>query len=139
LGRACELAKERKISSNFSVSDLLWKTIKIELKKDAKTKFRLNSTAPVRSRFTLNFSVAGMNGPTMVSELGNDNVYGIKICFSAGSACHSRGCPTPSKVLAAMGLESEFSTSGVRVSINHKLSEEEIKEPGKVVATHCSL
>ena len=138
LGRACELDIEKNNDSkpNFDPSEILWNAINKELKKDPKIKVRLNSTAPVRSRFTVNFSVAGMNGPQIVSQLGNDNMYGTKICFSAGSACHSRGCPSPSKVLAAMGLDNEFSTSGVRLSISRSISREDLERAGTLVGSH---
>lgn len=138
LGRACELALGNMTSwkGDFDPSEILWNAINQELKKDPKIRVRLNSTAPVRSRFTLSFSVAGMNGPQIVSQLGNDNMYGTKICFSAGSACHSRGCPTPSKVLAAMGLDNEFSTSGVRLSISRSISREDLERAGTLVGSH---
>lgn len=138
LGKACEVAYSRP-QADFSAADVLWETISSELsRQNDRIEFRRNSTAPVRSNYTLNLSVAGMDGPKMVSELGNDNMYGIKICFSAGSACHSRGCPSPSKVLAAMGLDGKFTTSGIRLSIGPSTTKEEIVKAGLLVAHHIT-
>lgn len=135
LGRACELASiYAKHSDNMAA--LLWEALREEFDSRGNISYRLNSTAPVRSPYTVNFSVAGLNGPALVSTLGNDNHYGIKICFSAGSACHSRGGPTPSKVLAAMGLDPKFSTSGIRLSIGKYARIEDIQRAGKLIGRH---
>jgi cysteine desulfurase len=135
LGRACEVASMTSPPTPCP-ADILWEKIFSELSKNEDVKFRRNSTAPTRSPFTLNFSVAGMNGPKMVSDLGNDNVYGVKICFSAGSACHSRGGPSPSKVLDAMGLSEEFSTSGLRLSIGRNTTLAELMQAGSIISEH---
>jgi cysteine desulfurase len=137
LGRACELASSYG-KHNEDMAAILWDAIRQEFDLRGNVSYRLNSTAPVRSRYTVNFSVAGLNGPALVSTLGNDNHYGIKICFSAGSACHSRGGPTPSKVLAAMGLEPKFSTSGIRLSVGKSTRIEDLRKAGQLIARHIS-
>ena len=134
LGTACELAS-KSIIPETEPAEILWETIRCILD-SFQVDYRLNSTSPVRSPFTVNFSVAGMNGPQIVSHLGNDNKFGAKICFSAGSACHSRGGPSPSKVLAAMGLEPKYSTSGIRLSIGKSISAEKLVFAGEIIARH---
>jgi cysteine desulfurase len=133
LGAACKEALNQQKSSELR--DILWKTITEEFKMgDKQVDFRLNSTAPTRSPLTINFSVAGINGPALVSKLGSPDSGYIKVCFSAGSACHSRGCPTPSKVLAAMGIEQRYSTTGLRLSLGRRTTEAEVLEAGRRIA-----
>jgi cysteine desulfurase len=134
LGAACELAS-KSIIPEMEPAAILWETIRTILD-SFQVDYRLNSTSPVRSPYTVNFSVAGLNGPQLVSQLGNDNKFGVKICFSAGSACHSRGGPSPSKVLASMGLESKYSTSGIRLSIGKSNSTEKLVSAGEIIARH---
>ena len=139
LGTACQIATtSNQVHGSFTPSELLWETISSELSRNEGIEFRRNSTAPQRSPLTLNMSIVGMNGPKLVAELGYENAHEIKVCFSAGSACHSRGCPNPSKVLAAMGLEQKFSTSGIRLSISWSTRREDIITAGKIIASHIA-
>lgn len=131
LGYACELSNT--CTKSRHLVDELWRILSSKFD-EVGLDYHLNSTAPVRSPYTLNFSVAGLNGPGVVGQLGNENLYGLKICFSAGSACHSRGCPTPSKVLAAMGLEAKYSTSGIRLSVAGQTSVEDIRTAAPLIA-----
>jgi cysteine desulfurase len=50
-----------------------------------------------------------------------------KICVSAGPACSS-GTSTESRILKAMGVPSEFSTSAIRVSLGLETSRSEIEK-----------
>ena len=108
----------------------LWKTLSAALV-TAGIDHRLNSTAPNKSPSTINFSVAHLNGPAVVSKAGRGE---SPVCFSAGSACHSRGGPTPSKVLEAMNLELKYAASGLRLSINKHMTVDEAVEAGNIVA-----
>jgi len=131
LGSACELSNT--CTKSRHLVDELWRILSSKFD-EVGLDYHLNSTAPVRSPYTLNLSVAGLNGPGVVGKLGNENLYGLKICFSAGSACHSRGCPTPSKVLAAMGLEAKYSTAGIRLSVSGNTSVEDIRTAAPLIA-----
>jgi cysteine desulfurase len=137
LGKACEIATLE--ATPFDHKSILkaWKRFEAKLT-EAGVDFRLNSTAPERSPFTLNFSVNGLDGPSLVREVGNQKYAGrgINICFSAGSACHSRGMPAASKVLNAMGLDSRYSTSGIRLSLGKLNKEEEVEEAFILIASH---
>ena len=135
LGTACEIALKacRQSSIGTTPMQVLWDAIQSELR-EGKLDFRLNSTGDMQTPYTLNFSVKGMNGPGIVSTLGNQN--GAHVCFSAGSACHSRGEPTPSKVLTAMGLNKDYASAAVRVSLTRGISDETILEGGKLIGSH---
>ena len=133
LGAACDLAKGKRQSTELK--DLLWEIISDEFKLSGKrVDFRLNSTAPICSPLTINFSVAGTSGPCIVSAVGNAKVGTINVCFSAGSACHSRGAPSPSKVLAAMGIDEKYSTSGLRLSLGPATTEAQVRLAGPIIA-----
>ena len=136
LGRACEIATEHDNTDEPTPMQLLWEAISDELKA-GDLEFRTNSTAKVQTPYTLNFSVRGMNGPSVVAALGNGDQK--RICFSAGSACHSRGEPTPSKVLSAMRLPQEFASSAVRISLTRGLLREHILEGGRLIGEHIRL
>ena len=136
LGAACEAATNRVISP--AAANRLWELLSTEFDKSGIVDFRLNSTAPVRAACTINFSVAGLDGPTTVCALGNGvKLPGVKICFSAGSACHSRGgCSTPSKVLDAMGLDNRYSTAGLRLSVGHSTSTTDVETAAPAIAKY---
>jgi cysteine desulfurase len=136
LGCACEVATERAELNEPTPMQVLWEAISEELK-GGNLEFRTNSLANVQTPYTLNFSVKGMNGPSIVSNLGNAEKK--RICFSAGSACHSRGEPTPSKVLTAMGLPKEFASSAVRISLTRGISSDDIREGGRLIGEHIRM
>jgi cysteine desulfurase len=132
LGEACEIARHHSQLdlSGKKPAQILWESISEELVK-GNLEFRSNSIADMQTPYTLNFSIKGMNGPSLVSKLGNNESK--RICFSAGSACHSRGEPTPSKVLSAMGIDKGFASSAVRVSLSRDIDENTIEEGGRVI------
>lgn len=133
LGKACELSKVKPSSDYLESIKSGWNKFSNRLD-SAGIDFRLNSTAPQRSPFTINFSVAGLDAPALVKSIGNAD--GIRVCFSAGSACHSRGGPSPSKVLQAMGLDPRYSTSGIRLSFG-KLNElQDVDEAFTILASY---
>jgi len=119
LGTACELVSKRQPSRPTVINTL--RDVLCENLESKGAKFRINSTAPEQSPYTLNLSVVGMNGPSLVADLGNH------ICFSAGSACHSRGPPAPSKVLKAMNVPHEYAISAIRLSVCHNTCVEDAR------------
>jgi cysteine desulfurase len=127
LGTACEHVSKSP-TPNLALIEFVRERLEAEFDKQGVVEYRFNSTAPTRSPLTLNLSVAGVNGPELVKSLGNgrpDSEHSV--CISAGSACHSRGSPTPSKVLVAMGIEPKFTTGGIRLSLSHSTTEDEIR------------
>lgn len=138
LGAACA-----EIGGMYDASTLehMIECVIAEFQKHKIRDYRINSTASSRSPYTLNLSVAGLNGPVLVKKLGNRDGNGVNICISAGSACHSRGTPTPSKVLSAMGMSPQYSSAGIRLSISKSTSEKEIDDvvPQLVAAMRESM
>ncbi|MCK4764794.1 MAG: IscS subfamily cysteine desulfurase [Candidatus Aminicenantes bacterium] len=80
----------------------------------------LNGHREERLPNTLNITVPGFRGESIVLEMDKRGVY-----FSSGSACHS-GSPEPSHVLLAMGLSEEEAHCALRLSLGHGTKAEEI-------------
>lgn len=135
LGKACEIAQKEGIPTSPEAIQKSWDKFEAHLAA-AGINFRLNSTAPERSPFTINFSIDGFHGPNLVKGLGNRGQENICVCFSAGSACHSRGGPSPSKVLQAMGVEPRYSVSGIRLSLGKLSTEAELDEGLHALASY---
>lgn len=131
LGAACAEVVNSNDPIDCAMIDFLIACIHTEFAKRNLNNYKINSTAKCRSAYTVNLSVAGLDGPGLVRALAKN-----KICISAGSACHSRGPPAPSKVLAAMGMDSEYTTSGIRLSISKFTKHEEISHTVSEIVSH---
>ncbi len=81
---------------------------------------RLNGHATERLPNTVNMTLPGMRGESLVLFMDRRGVY-----FSSGSACKS-GNPDPSHVLKAMGLSDEDAHCAIRMSLGVGNSEEDI-------------
>jgi cysteine sulfinate desulfinase/cysteine desulfurase-like protein len=117
LGKASELAvyTVRDAGDIEALRDRLEKGIK-ELIPDA----RLNGHASMRLPNTVNMSLPGIRGESIVIALDQ---HGISL--SSGSACKS-GSPEPTHVLLAMGRSEEEAHSSVRFSLSHDITGEDI-------------
>jgi cysteine desulfurase NifS len=83
--------------------------------------YRLNSHERQRLPNTLNVTVPGFRGESIVLEMDRRGV-----CFSSGSACHSESSE-PSHALLAMGLTEEQAHCALRFSLGHENTEEDIE------------
>ena len=83
---------------------------------------RLNGHRSSRLPNTLNVTLAGLRGESIVLELDRRGV-----CLSSGSACHS-GSAEPSHALLAMGLTEEEAHCALRFSLGYENCEEEIEQ-----------
>jgi cysteine sulfinate desulfinase/cysteine desulfurase-like protein len=81
---------------------------------------RLNGHRDERLPNTLNVTLPGFRGESVVLEMNKRGVY-----FSSGSACHS-GSSGPSHALLAMGLSEESVHGAVRLSLGPENTDEEI-------------
>jgi cysteine desulfurase NifS len=81
---------------------------------------RLNGHRDFRLPNTVNITLPGFRGESVVLEMDKRGVY-----FSSGSACHS-GSPEPSHALLAMGLTEEDAHCALRFSLGHENTQEEI-------------
>jgi cysteine desulfurase NifS len=82
---------------------------------------RLNGHRHMRLPNTLNMTLPGLRGESVVLEMDRRGVM-----FSSGSACHS-GSPDPSHALLAMGLSEEDVHCALRFSLGHDTAEEDIE------------
>jgi cysteine sulfinate desulfinase/cysteine desulfurase-like protein len=120
LGKAAELAEKRLDEMEHRVRDLrdrLWEGISYLLP-DA----RLNGHEEKRLPNTLNVSLPGIRGESMVLALDQKGVY-----LSSGSACRS-GSPKPSHALLAMGLSEEQAHRAIRISIGIRTTAEQVEK-----------
>ena len=83
---------------------------------------RLNGHAENRLPNTLNLTLPGLRGESLVVALDQ---HGISL--SSGSACKS-GSPEPTHVLMAMGRTEEEAHCAVRFSLSYDTTEEDIDE-----------
>jgi cysteine desulfurase NifS len=81
---------------------------------------RLNGHREQRLPNTLNMTLPGLRGESVVLEMNKRGVF-----FSSGSACHS-GSAGPSHALLAMGLSEESVHGAVRFSLGPENTDEQI-------------
>lgn len=86
----------------------------------------LNGHRTFRLPNTINISIEGIEGDTLVSRLSD------RVAISAGAACHA-GKKKPSHVLKAMGLTDEEAISSIRISTGKDTSEEEILQAFEII------
>jgi cysteine sulfinate desulfinase/cysteine desulfurase-like protein len=117
VGKAAELATAR-LSHMRRVADLTKRLEKGITDMDLGA--RLNGPADGRLPNTLNVTIPGYRGESVVLALDHKGVY-----LSSGSACRS-GAPDPSHALLAMGMSEEDAHCALRFSLGHAVTEEEI-------------
>ncbi len=89
---------------------------------------RINGAAAPRSANIANLSFAGVESTAVLIGL---DLAGIAV--SAGSACTS-GVPEPSHVLAALGLDEDWSRGAVRFSLGSSTTAVEVERTVSIVA-----
>ena len=82
---------------------------------------RLNGHPELRLPNTLNVTLPGIQGESMVMAMDQHGVF-----FSSGSACRS-GSPDPSHALLAMGLSEADAHCALRFSLGYENTEGEIE------------
>ncbi len=118
LGVAAELAEKRLGAMATVVQDLreeLWQGL-VRIFPEA----RLNGHSVARLPNTLNISIPGLRGESLVLALDQQG-----ISFSSGSACRS-GSPKPSHALLALGLSEEQAHCTIRLSLGLDNTREDI-------------
>ncbi len=109
-GKACELAVRRLNHGEMERVQGLRDRLEAGIR-EIVPEARLNGHTDERLPNTLNLTLPGMRGESLVLFLDRYGVY-----FSSGSACKS-GNPDPSHVLKAMGLSDEDAHCAVRMSL----------------------
>jgi cysteine sulfinate desulfinase/cysteine desulfurase-like protein len=117
IGKAADLAVQRlpEMKRITKLRDRLERGI-LEIVPEA----RLNGNSNKRLPNTLNMSLPGMRGESIVIAMDQQGVS-----FSSGSACRS-GSPKPSHALLAMGLSVEEAHCAIRLSLGIFNTEDEI-------------
>jgi cysteine desulfurase NifS len=117
-GKACELAVRRLNHNEMDRVRVLRDRLEAGIK-GIKPDARLNGHRTERLPNTLNMTLPGMRGESLVLFMDRRGVY-----FSSGSACKS-GNPDPSHVLVAMGLSDEDAHCAIRMTLGVGTSEED--------------
>ena len=81
---------------------------------------RLNGHVTKRLPGNANFTIAGVDGTSLVVLMDNDG-----ICISSGSAC-SAGDDAPSHVITAIGVPEEYAYGTIRITLCADNTKEEI-------------
>ncbi|UCC73560.1 MAG: IscS subfamily cysteine desulfurase [Gemmatimonadota bacterium] len=118
-GKACELAMRRLNHSEMERVRELRDRLETGIRKIVPAA-KLNGHTTQRLPNTLNMTLPGMRGESLVLFLDRQGVY-----FSSGSACKS-GNPEPSHVLKAMGLSDEDAHCAIRMTLGVGNTEEDI-------------
>ncbi len=92
----------------------------------------VNGAGAPRVPNTLNFSIEGIEGSTLVQSLDLDG-----FAVSAGSACAS-GVPQPSHVLLALGRDERLAKASLRLSFAEPLETALIAEFTNALAAHVA-
>lgn len=81
---------------------------------------RLNGHRTKRLPGNANFTIAGIDGTSLVILMDNEG-----ICISAGSACSSSS-DKPSHVITAIGIPDNYAYGTIRITLSYKNTKEEI-------------
>jgi cysteine desulfurase len=125
LGKACELAKEKLPGygeRTMRLRDRLHDALLDGLGRD---QVKLNGHPERRLPNTLNTSIRGIVGESLLEQLP-------EIAASTGSACHS-GSVEPSPVLLAMGLDPDLAVGAIRLSLGRWTTGEETARASRLI------
>ena len=125
LGKACELAREKLPEYGERTKRLRDKLHDALLDALGKDQVRLNGHPDRRLPNTLNTSIRGIVGETLLEQLP-------EIAASTGSACHS-GSMDPSPVLLAMGLDRDLALGAIRISLGRWTTGQEIARASRQI------
>ncbi len=118
-GKACELAVRRLNHGQLDRVRELRDSLESGIK-DIVPEAHLNGHRDERLPNTLNLTLPGMRGESLVLFMDRRGVY-----FSSGSACKS-GNPDPSHVLKAMGLSDEDAHCAIRLTLGVGTTDEDV-------------
>lgn len=125
LGKACELVREKLPEYGERTKRLRDRIHDALLDGLGKDQVKLNGHPERRLPNTLNTSIRGIVGETLLEQLP-------EIAASTGSACHS-GSMDPSPVLLAMGLDRDLALGAIRISLGRWTTAEEIARASRQI------
>ncbi len=124
LGKACSLASKSMTKKTEHIVNLR-NRLHALLSKEVPG-LVLNGHPSLRLPNTLNVSLPGVDGSTLLDALPN-------ICASTGAACHDRKVSL-SHVLVAMGVSEDIGRGAIRLTLGRENTEAEIDEAAKAIA-----
>jgi cysteine desulfurase len=125
LGKACELVREKLPEYGERTKRLRDRIHDALIDGLGKDQVKLNGHPERRLPNTLNTSIRGIVGETLLEQLP-------EIAASTGSACHS-GSMDPSPVLLAMGLDRDLALGAIRISLGRWTTGEEIARASRLI------
>jgi cysteine desulfurase len=129
LGCACEIASNNLKSYNQEVKALRNRLHRNILYKLGKERVKLNGHPEKRLPNTLNISISGIIGESLLARIP-------EIAASTGSACHA-GSTKPSAVLLALGLSNEQALGTLRLTLGRWTTCEEVEEASRLIISHA--
>ena len=118
LGKACDIAKKNLPVYMKKLTSL--RDYYIEKVQQKIPNIRINGTMENRLPGNANISFEGIDASELLLKLDEKG-----ICASGGSACSS-GSDSPSHVLTALGLESKYANSAIRISFGDFNTKEDV-------------
>lgn len=116
-GAVCEMTKdlEARMKKETNLRNYLINRVLSEI-----PYVRLNGNSIKRLPGNANFTIAGIDGTSLVVLMDNDG-----ICISSGSACSS-GSDKPSHVISAIGVPENYAYGTIRITLCGENTKEEI-------------
>lgn len=116
-GAVCEMTKdlEERMKKETNLRNYLINRVLSEI-----PYVRLNGNSIKRLPGNANFTIAGIDGTSLVVLMDNDG-----ICISSGSACSS-GSDKPSHVISAIGVPENYAYGTIRITLCGENTKEEI-------------
>ncbi|HSV49385.1 MAG TPA: cysteine desulfurase family protein [Candidatus Acidoferrales bacterium] len=130
LGSACEIASESIYNYSRDIKALRDRLHRNIIDGLGKERVRLNGHPTKRLPNTLNISISGIIGETLLAKMP-------EIAASTGSACHA-GSTKPSAVLLAMGLSNEQALGALRLSLGRGTTVEEVDKVARLIVDYAS-
>jgi len=125
LGKACQLAREKLPQYGERTKRLRDRLHDALLEGLGEDVVKLNGDPERRLPNTLNISIRGIVGETLLAQLP-------EIAASTGSACHS-GSIDPSPVLLVMGADRDLALGAIRISLGRWTTNEEIARASRLI------
>jgi cysteine desulfurase len=127
MGEACEIARRTLSRYGTRTKRLRDRLFDVLLKGLGEDTLQLNGHPEKRLPNTLNVSIRGLVGETLLAHIP-------EIAASTGSACHA-GSTEPSAVLLAMGLDRKLALGALRISLGRYTSDEEVARASKLIVS----
>lgn len=127
IGEACEIARRTLSQYGTRTKRLRARFHNALLKGLGEDNLQLNGHPEKRLPNTLNVSIRGLVGETLLTHIP-------EIAASTGSACHA-GSTESSAVLLAMGLDQQLALGALRISLGRYTTDNEVARASRLIVT----